>query len=416
MTGAGSFHNMIPQDILKAGGVIVKGLILCNKCRKKMDGVCDCVKKKNPEKKGNQKCLIRIYHKGKYYEYRKDDRGFILTYDTAVAKLADIASQIKKGIFNPTDCTDEKTKQRKFEFQIGQWLEERKEELGNGELSPEHYTHIISYNKNYYSYFMGHDVRDIGLETLSNFKREALKYKAGTDERLRSKSKKNILNALHAFFTWLKKNGAIKEIPAFPEIKNSDKTRRLAISREVQAEALQKIPQEHIDPIMFMMKTGIRPGEAIAILVKSVDLNNRVLWVERARSGNTYVERVKNKEALPVPLNDIALSIAKKHCAGKFPNSFFFINPITQKPYTRWFLWDLWKRLSETDVTLYEATRHSFCSQIVPLTDKLTAQRLMRHKDGRSTDNYYHAYADHLLDVVQGLDNAVDFAKVKNEK
>jgi len=33
----------------------------------------------------------------------------------------------------------------------------------------------------------------------------------------------------------------------------------------------------------------------------------------------------------------------------------------------------------------------------------------MRHKDRRSTDNYYHAYSEILLDVVQRMDgNVVD--------
>jgi hypothetical protein len=40
----------------------------------------------------------------------------------------------------------------------------------------------------------------------------------------------------------------------------------------------------------------------------------------------------------------------------------------------------------------------------------------MRHKDGRSTDNYYHAYSDVLMDVVQKMDNIVDLNAVKKVK
>jgi integrase len=348
-----------------------------------------------------------LYHEGKSYEYRRDNQGYVFTYDRAKDKLAEITTAMKKGVFNPLAFTDEKVKERKFVYQFELWRQEKKEEFENGELSCEHFRHIKSYRKNYLSFFDGYDVRDIDLEKLSEFKRKELRYKKGTTENMKSKSQKNILNVLHGFFAWLKKYGTIKEIPAFPEIKNQDKTRRRALSKEVQRQGLANIPEEHRDPIQFMMQTGLRPGENVAILIKSVDIESRVVWVERARSGSTYVERTKNKESLPIPLNDIAFEIVKKHIKGKFPMDFLFIHPNTGKGYTQWFLWDIWKRYSGTDVTLYEATRHSYCSQIVPLTDKLTAQRLMRHRDGRSTDGYYHVYSNVLLDVVQRMGNNV---------
>ncbi len=398
----------LTQDQLKSGGIIMKGIIICNKCRKKMDGVCMCTPK------GNAKCLIQIYWQGKHYEYRRDDQGFIFTYETAQAKLTEISNAIKKKAFDPIDYTDERIKERKFGFQFEKWRSEKKEELDNDELSPEYYRHITSYQANYFTFFDSYDVREINLEILSQFKLNILKYKKGTTALLKSKSRKNIMNILHAFFTWMRKHGVIKEMPIFPEIVDANKTRRKALTKEAQEYGLENIPREHGDPIRFMMKTGLRPGELVAILVKSIDIERRVVWVERARSGSKYVERTKNKEVLPVPLNDIAFEVAKRHVKGKFPNDFLFINPNTGKPYTQWYLWDIWKRYSDTGVTIYEATRHSYCSQIVPLTDKLTAQRLMRHKDGRSTDNYYHAYSDVLMDVVQRMDNIVDINDVKN--
>ena len=66
--------------------------------------------------------------------------------------------------------------------------------------------------------------------------------------------------------------------------------------------------------------------------------------------------------------------------------------------------------------TKTEATRHSCCTQIVPLTDPLTAQRLMGHKDRRSTDNYYHAYSEILPDVVQRMNGNVVDLKVKERQ
>jgi hypothetical protein len=40
----------------------------------------------------------------------------------------------------------------------------------------------------------------------------------------------------------------------------------------------------------------------------------------------------------------------------------------------------------------------------------------MRHKDRRSTDGYFHAYNENLLDVVQRMDNVVELKETKKGK
>jgi integrase len=205
-------------------------------------------------------------------------------------------------------------------------------------------------------------------------------------------------------------------MPVFPEIKANDATSRRAMRREEQEAGLERLPGGFRDPIEFMMKTGMRPGEQCAVLVKSIDIGNRVVWVERTLSGTTYMETTKNKSTLPVPLNDKALEIAMRNMAGKFPKDFLFINPATGGGYRLRYLSEVWRKYSGTDYDLYEATRHSYCTQVVPLTTPLTAQRLMRHKDRRSTDGYFHAYNENLLDVVQRMDNVVEFKETGKGK
>lgn len=383
----------------------MKGVILCTKCRKKMQkNVCTC---------GNPKCLIRIYWNGQHYEYRRDNEGDVLTYDKALKKLIDISHAIKTKKFNPYYFSDSAIASRKFEKQFENYINEKKLELINNEISHEHFRHIMSSHKNYFGFFEGLDVSEINLSILSEFKATMIK------KGLKSKTQKNILNILHNFFSWLRKNETIKAIPLFPEIKNTDKARRTALTREEQERGVMNLPEKHRDPIVFAMHTGVRPSELVAILVESIDLQRRLVWIERAKPGSILVEKTKNKEILPIPLNDTALAIVIKHMQNKFPKDFLFINPNTKKPYTRWFLWDLWKQFSGTNVTLYEATRHSFCTQIVPVADRLTAQRLMRHKNTSSTDNYYHAYSNTLLDAVKKIDHipskVVDISTIKKE-
>jgi integrase len=380
-----------------------KGAILCNRCRKSMTGaVCTC---------GNLNCYISFYWKGQHYTSRRDSSGEVYDFREAVKVLTKINTvmQDRHRKFDAADWTDAAIKQRRFENLMEDYHAEKEHEMRTGELSPEYFRIIRNYYKNYFKFFDGYDVREIDRETLSEFKRKCLK-------DLKIKSRKNVRNALHAFFHWLYDNGHILHMPSFPEIKGDDATPRRAIRKEAQEAGLKNIPEQFRDPIEFMMKTGMRPGELCAVLVRSVDMASRTVWVERSLSGSTYRETTKNKSKLPIPLNDKALEIAKRNVRGKFPNDFLFINPVTNDGYRRKYLWGIWDKYSGSGVKLYEATRHSFCTQVVPLTESFDAQRLMRHRDKRSTDNYYHAYTETLLDVLQRMDNVVDLKETKKRK
>ena len=49
------------------------------------------------------------------------------------------------------------------------------------------------------------------------------------------------------------------------------------------------------------------------------------------------------------------------------------------------------KKYSGSDVDMYSATRHSFCTQLVEMgMNEIEAQGIMRHKDARSTRSYFH--------------------------
>ncbi|MCX5815445.1 MAG: tyrosine-type recombinase/integrase [Proteobacteria bacterium] len=384
-----------------------KGAILCNKCKKHMKGpVCSTSKCENTN------CYIAIYWEGKHYCFRRDSRNEVYDYREAFKSLAKInaAMEDKKHKFDPTQWTDSSIKARRFDNQIEEYYQEKDDEVKSDELSPEYYRIIKNYHKNYFKYFNDWDVRGVDREALHKFKRECL-------DGLKIKSRKNILNALRAFFSWLYENGVILQMPVFPKIKGDDASPRRALRKEEQDEALKRIPDVFRDPIEFSMKTGMRPGELCAVLVKSVDIEVRVVWVERTLSGSTYRETTKNKSKLPIPLNDKALEIVERNIKGKLKNAFVFINPVTGRGYTRKYLGETWNKYSGTDVTYYEATRHSYCTHIVPLTGSLNAQRLMRHKDSRSTNNYYHAFNETLLDVVQRMDdNVIELKEVKRKR
>lgn len=359
------------------------GSIRCNSCRKKMDGVCQC---------GNYKCLVQVYWKGKYYEYRRDDQGYVFTYEKALDRLVEINNRMKKGTFKPEDFTDSKIDERRFDNMINKWLEEKERREMSGELSCGTLKDYKGYVKNYYHVLYEHDVREIALEHLSDLK-DAL-------SKVRIKTRQNIMNALRNFFHWLRERGVINSIPIFPKITGDDSVMRKAIDYESQKEILLKIPEKHRDVFEFLMETGLRPGEACAIVCGNINVKEGFASIERTFSGGKLRETTKQKKKRIIPLSDKAYEIAVRNLKNKVPMQFMFINPNTNKNYLSDTLWKIWRQYSGASVCLYEATRHSFGTQLIEQADVSVVKELMGHSSIKTTEKYLHMKVEKLKDVV----------------
>ena len=95
------------------------------------------------------------------------------------------------------------------------------------------------------------------------------------------------------------------------------------------------------------------------------------------------------------------MEIVRKNTKDRFPEEFVFINPDTGREYRQKKLNQVWRKYSEIPVTFYEASRHSFCTQVADASDNpYMARELMRHSDIRTTQGYYHAKTTTLKEVV----------------
>lgn len=375
------------------------GTLICNKCKRRMvSPQCAC---------GGSTPYVRFYWKGKYYERRRDGQGNTFTFKSAGMALTALNAAIENNSripFDPVHFLDASVKERLFENQIEGYYRDKKQEVDAQELSPEYFRIIYGYSRKYFTFFYGCDITEINLKKIVDFKRSL-------DVLPKIKSRKNILHALRAFFNWLYQNGRIPVVPPFPTVKGDNADKRRAVRKGAQLELIALLPEEDRDVFRFMMETGVRPGEVCAILVEACHPEERAVIIGRTLSGSTYRETTKENTKLPVPLNDTALEIVKRNMKGKFPKQFLFLNPRTGRGYKYKALYKAWVTATGNDIHLYEATRHSFCTQIVPLADRFTAQRLMRHADQRSTEGYYHEFSETLVNVVQRND-VVELKKV----
>jgi integrase len=373
----------MPSNLIK--GVPMKGFILCHKCRSRMlRPVCAC---------GSEKAIVGIYWESKHYEFRRDDRGEVFVYRDAQKRLVEINSAIQKGRFNPTDFLEKPIDYRRFDEQIAKWLNGKERAERSNELSYDTLKDYRGYVNNHFKFLNSYDVREIGLEQLSDFK--------DTLDGVSIKTRKNIMNALRNFFFWLKERGVISEMPVFPKIKGDDARMKVAIDFELQTQVLEKIPAHHKDVLQFLMETGLRPGEVCALLCEHIDPKNALMRVERTFTGSRIRETTKQKRKRIAPLSETAYGIATRHMKDKLPKQYLFINPKTKRNYCPKTLWRIWKANSKLgDITLYEGTRHSFGSQLIEDHDIYFVKELMGHADIRTTQAYLHMKVTKLRQIL----------------
>jgi integrase len=364
------------------------GNVRCNRCDKRMSRpVCEC---------GSIRCYINIYwkngqdKKGKHYKFRKYKKDATpLHYDQADRQLTVMRAAIDAKTFNPVDWLDSTITELRFENKLSEWLEEKEKELKAQELAFATIKMYQSYSRNYYTFFDGWDIREIKNAQIRKFKTYLRKFK------LAIKTRRNILAILRCFFNWLGENGDIETVPVFPKIKGDDSKVRVALEQEEQYQALDKLPDKHRGAIEFLMETGLRPGEVCALKLKDIFIDKKYAVIQRTYSAKMLKETTKAKNKKPIPLSDRAIEILLPHIKNKFPQSFVF-------GYTPRVLQNAWRKYSGLNITLYEATRHSFCTQIVETegVNTLQAQALMRHSDTRSTEKYFKARVEKLRKIV----------------
>ena len=390
----------------------MNGTIRCAACNKKTTHhICPHC--------GYHKCYISLYCRGKnetagkHYRFYKGKDGFGLDFAHAERQLTIMRSAIDSKTFNVDDWKFAKIKERLFENVVHAWLEVKREEMESQEFAPSTLKTYMSYTRNHYvPSFKGMDVRDIGDEDINKFSSDLRK------KRLGIRMRRNIINTLHVFFVWMRSEGIInKELPFFPTIKGNDSRVKVALELEDQMEALDRIPEIHRDIFEFAFETGVRPGELAAIKVKDVDLKKGIVLIQRTYSACRLKECPKEELKKPIPLSDKASELAEKHLQGKFPESFLFINPNTGRGYTTNNLGKIWRQYSGVSVTFYEASRHSFCTQVIEAgATEFEAQALMRHADPRSTRVYFHANVSKYRDLVNRRGRVIQLRKKEEEQ
>ncbi len=410
----------------------MKGTILCNK-----DGAKMSSKTRTCPKCGRSSCYILIYWFGKPWKYYDED-GVIFQYTTALKQLLAMNREMEQENFNTEAWQPRSIQKRKIKNAVEEFLKTIKSCVLKKQLSPNTYA---TYQERVYNHLLHaeyglgeRDIQDIDTTHIRTFRE-------GLPEGLAINTHNSIMTVVHTFFMWAEEVGLIENVPVFPRTRKGTargrKTRkRIALTIPQQQEALRKIPEQHRDIFEFETEVGSRPGETCALKVMDCNAEKHELTIQRTFVRNVLIEYGNIKESdkeghsdsddeeeqqiATVPLSPRAFQIYQKHAAGKLPGAWLFMNPVgkTNVHYTVNYLSQkVWGKYTETGVTHYEGTRHSFCTQVVQANKDITvAQRLLRHASPESTRRYVHHDREYLRDALQNRTNVVDLHKQRKEQ
>ncbi len=394
------------------------GTIKCSYChvQRTSEGACPHC--------GSIHCYVSIWWtrrgevKGREYRIRIFTDGFKLDYQRAQAIQGEIRVRIANRKFDPLEYGSSGIKERKFANKVDKWLALKEKEMKKDIIRPSSWANIQGHMGNHLlPFFENFDVKEITKEDLANF-RDSL-------HDIKNKTKKNIFVTLHAFFVWLYQDTAIP-VPPFPPLETEDDADpREAMELVDQERALLLVPEGvERDMLELGMELGIRPGELVALKVKDFDLTHRRAQISRTVSQYTHVlEGTKGRKRNGprkkgfIPLSDHALLILEKYIRGRFPEEWLFICPTTGNRYSVKAPNRIWKKHANSELVYYEASRHSFLTQLSDLgVDVLDLKELARHSDVRTTQKYVHKRMDHLTQKVNLRHNVVELKKTEEPK
>jgi integrase len=393
------------QILLEEGGDmpgIIRSKGECQKCGEefkhlpKLGYIC-------PECKTTPKrFFIDLWHQGKRIRLFSDKTGQVLdTYQRAQTLLSHIRYEIQHHTFDPS-------KYIKSEIS-GNWVTTLLDKFLAFKLD----SIAPSYKKDYermtkiaQDFFGTKDVREIRKLDVVNFKTHLEK-----NFTLKPKSIKNVMDLFKTFLRYLKNDlEVIDAVPAFPTIEVQGYSFKW-LSPEEQVKLFEYIPDGHKPIIAFLMLQGCRPGEARALRCKDVDLRDMTIAISATFSATVYREKRKGRgaQAAVIPIHPEMLDYLKNRVSNNLPEAYIFTNPNTGRFYTENALRRIWENVRvKADISkslrLYDATRHSFASQLVNMGSTIyKVSKLLGHTSTKTTEKYAHPNIESLRTDLQKL-------------
>ncbi len=340
--------------------------------------------------------FIDLYWHGRQLKIYSDSNGRPLNYyELAYRLLTEIRQKIDKpGKFDPADYVAKRYIDMQFPDYARKWISRYKEIYDRKEISKITWSQKKGYTELLLiPFFKKYDIRDIKTGDVDDFY-------FSLSSSYKPMTKIIIMNILKLLFKYAKKRKDIKEMPDFPIIKvNEEKIKW--IDEEIQKKIYAHIPDKFKPIFLFMMRQGVRPGEARALKYEDIDRKARTVTIQRTFSDNEIKENTKTRKIRVLPLDDEVYDML---CKRDQITGFVFTHD--GRPYTQnKSIGKVWNKAVKAagleHITMYNGTRHSFASQAVNRGVPLNLiQDFLGHTTQTMTRRYAHIDTEGLKIVI----------------
>lgn len=157
--------------------------------------------------------------------------------------------------------------------------------------------------------------------------------------------------------------------------------------------------------VTFALNTGMRQGEILSLRWQDVNLF----------SGIATLQETKNGERRSIPLNRTVWEFLKSKSKVRYlASDYVFANDAGKKMDGGNLRTDFMKALKAAKVEgfCFHDLRHTFATRLVQRgIDLYKVQKLLGHRDNKTTQRYAHHYPESLRDGVDVLDSRPDAAQ-----
>jgi hypothetical protein len=166
-----------------------------------------------------------------------------LDWPNTLAKLWEIRTAIRKGMFKPSEYQIGATNPNHLAVRFEEWLTARE---GDG-LAPATLELYRYHTKRMIAFLADEDVSKLDYDTLDDMFKQLPN--AGT-------SKRTLRAILHAFFVWLRRKKIIAAIPPFPVVSAKGARKKFVLTVEQQEQAIGRLPETLQDVFKLMTYVG----------------------------------------------------------------------------------------------------------------------------------------------------------------
>ena len=242
-------------------------------------------------------------------------------------------------------------------------------------------------------FFGDYELEQVDVELIERFVAKRLKGGAlkSTINRDLSCLKKMCNKAVD--WGYLTENPALK-IKQFPEYDNC----RNRVLSDAEESGLLESCSEHVrSMVLISLNTGMRRGEIFNLQWNQVDFTNRLIRVEKTKSGKIRY----------IPMNDDLVSILERLQSVGSHVPFVFLNPQSGKPFTTIKTgFNAACRRAEIEDLRFHDLRRTFATRILQRgADIETVKELLGHHSVLVTQRYTHSNVEAKRYAVDLLNN-----------